>query len=463
METRRGPIEVGPIRLRFDDGAEVFRDDQRAASLSRLEASIEAFTVVRDRDRRRAALPAQAEEEMESPAPAGAVNRLAWVAQLAGTLDLEAETAGVGWLDAYLSRADWLELEGSGHLVVRLEVERGELRPGTRLVFEGEDIGVRYLDYRARGRAELVGDLEDGRPQLDARFRGFELERELQEAPYVRGDELSVRISARDASLVRLPELDVTVDLPWSEVPDLRAYNVYLPVDELAITGGRGRVRARFELETAESAGRGWVELESDRFELRSGELGLAGRLHVVAQLGEGEIASRSFGLSGSTLELSGITVRRQGEIVNENWHGELGFERGRLRLGPPFVGDAEVSLELADASPLLAYFAERRPKLSRLGRVLRVRDITGSARIVLDRGTLLFDRFELHGDRLDLEGRLCLSAGTDRGALYAKSLGIGMAAEFVDRDRRWTVIRPRHWYEKRRQQVRCLEPTPSL
>ena len=377
---------------------------------------------------------------------------------LSGTLDFDASTSSLAFLNAYFAKADWLDLSsGHGQLRAALELERGVLASQSRVHFKSEDLEVRYLDYVSSGTAELVGLVQGDTPTLAAQFQEFSVRQADAEQPYILGRELVVRTSASHADLGHPPEVDVTVDLPTSRVPDLTAYNVYLPEKAgIAVTGGEGMVSAHLELST-NAPGSARISVASRNLSVQAGELELAGALSVTTELRDADPMKRSFSLANSTLLVSDATIHREDELLEEAWRAEIVLSEGQVELRQPLAGNTKMAFDMTDSRPVLSFFAERKPKLQMVANVLNIKDIGGTGTLAFVPGSLFLDELQIGGKNLRMEGRLCLGEAR-QGALWARSHGIGASAYFEGTDKRWTVLRPRRWYETKRSGVACGE-----
>ncbi len=91
---------------------------------------------------------------------------------------------------------------------------------------------------------------------------------------------------------------------------------------------------------------------------VQSGRAGHGGDIDVNATLRRGDFNQRHFDLSGTTVVLRNVQVA--GTQGSTAWKGARDFRRGRIDAQSPFQVDATTDLDLSDARPLLALFAER-------------------------------------------------------------------------------------------------------
>ena len=167
-----------------------------------------------------------------------------------------------------------LDLKGQGRLRGRLVFSHGELLPGTDLIVEAHELAMTLARhaFNGDGTIELKVDPDDA-DQADLVVRFDEVQASLLaehpgaateagETPALtlfsgHGLEALLHIETRGGK----PDLNLTLNLPAMEVPDLRVYNRLLP-DEwgMRLLGGSGRVNGqvvvapetmRFELDLA--------------------------------------------------------------------------------------------------------------------------------------------------------------------------------------------------------------------
>jgi translocation and assembly module TamB len=314
----------------------------------------------------------------------------------------------------------------------------------------------------ATGSASLKGEVraaKGGAPAADlgVTFGRFEVKpgQGGNPAPYLRGRGLRLTVSSRDLDLTTpVSDLRARVDLKSGEVPDLTAYNAFLPAGAgVSILSGAGTVRLGLSLDAAKQTGEGEAVLPSDAAGLRFQDLTVNGRLGLHGRLASVDLESRRFGLAGSTLTLDGVTYASSGEEGGKEeppWWAHLEVTDGSMVWKRPPVLDGTVRIKMKSADPILALFAQKRRYVGWFQDLVSIEDITAGGKLRLDGDVLEVAPLQVLGNRFDLRSRLRFSRAGAQGDLYVRyrRLSLGIALDKGKRD--FKLRRPLEWYESR-------------
>jgi hypothetical protein len=372
-----------------------------------------------------------------------------------GRLDGQIEEAD--FLNAHVSAAPWLTLEGGeGAFAGRLALAAGRFAHGSALEVSSTALAASLLDYEARGGGRLRWAVEtvgrEERARLGAELAGYSLRHRGEEEPQLRGASLRLEGSSPDLDFDgRLASLEVTVEAPDAEVPDLRYYNRYLPeAAGVRIAAGTGRANARFRGAWPAGAGEAEFDLEAQGLEARVGDLGLRGRAQVAARLRSENLEERVFDLAGTTLDLEEVALEDTEEKPSApDWWGRLALRRGTLRPREAVYLEAEAQARLRDSRPLLAIFAARRPLPAWARPVLTVENVGATGELRLGKDLFELDRFAVVGEGLTLQARLRMAGGGRRGALLAEWGPLALGIELRGSERELRLVGARKWFEE--------------
>lgn len=450
-----GPYSLsGATRL----AGSLTRDADGVLSLAELEAVVEKGRMLDGDEMVASALALELIGDLDPWNPAEAPG-VAGLRSLTCGLTVRGDVTGFGFLDRFLGKAPWLAVGGEGRLDGELRLERGHLVPGSRVAVGPATIRAAFLGRIATGSARLAGGVEDGDDgrlaELDVDFEGFEVAAAgTPEAPYVHGVGFHLRLTSTDLDLADpVTDLRAQIDLPESEVPDLRAYNVYLPAQAgVEIVGGSGRVEAHFGLSAADQSGAGEVRLTTRGLAARYETLRVTGDLTLSARLAGRDLQRQRFSIAGSRLEVDGVHFHTTGDdeepAEQAPWWGRVELAEGNATWAEPLTLDATARLRAMDTRLLLALFAQRRQYLRWFGSLLEVEDLRGDGRVRLTPEVIELDPLELRGGRAEVRTRLRLARGDTRGLLYLRYGSLAAGLELAGEKRDIRLRKPLRWFE---------------
>lgn len=397
------------------------------------------------------------------PVILGKPQGLAFLRYVSGTAALRSQINSLGFLDAFFQKTSWLKLRGQGSLSADVRLDRGRLGPGSRINVNASPVQAMILDSLATGRGTVnasVAPGKDGAPRtaLAVRFDRFGLEdlRRKGRPDYLRGRGL--RISALAPGVLDLagpvPDFDATIDLPDAEVPDLAVYDALLPAGAgVALTGGSGRARMHMEVAGASRATRGSVTLTSNAARVQVQNLLLNGNLKLTAPLVSPDLQARRFDLKGASLDLDGIAYRdvnAEGPAEATPWWARARIESGSIVWGAPLSLRGQGRVDMKNAGPLLALFAQRSRVVRWFDDVLNVENVTAKGILRLGDGDLAIESLQATGGRLEVRSRMIFSKDRRRGDLYVRYGRLAVGIELNDGQRNLQWRRPLRWYESR-------------
>ncbi|MEM7051327.1 MAG: hypothetical protein AAF604_16775 [Acidobacteriota bacterium] len=376
---------------------------------------------------------------------------------LSGRVQVSGEAGSLGFLRYFMKAAPWLDVQGSGKLQADLLLARGRLAPGGQLAVEVPAIEADFLDYRARGRATVRGVVEEAyggaRADVFVKLDDFSLAAlATPDQPYIEGKGFHLTATSEALDLRRpFGDLEAVVDIPESDVPDLRVYNAYLPArSQVEILSGAGRLRGFFELSARDDSGLGRIDLTSDAMRVRFLDHTLGGGLYLKARLESEDLRRRRFDLDRSRLELRDVTLDDAAEGAGADWWVRLELLDGELSWNKPLTLESDARLAMKDTGFLLTLFADKKRFLHWFDRVLDIEDVTGEGRVELGDRSLEIDPMNFAAKHLDLRTRLRFDEGGKLGYLYVKLRGLSAGLELDDKERDFRLLRPKRWYESR-------------
>lgn len=388
---------------------------------------------------------------------------LAFLRYVSGTATLRSRISSLGFLDAFLQKTPWLKLQGQGSLSADVRLDHGRLEPGSRIAVNASPVRATIFDSLATGRGTVnasVAPGKNGKPStsLDIRFDRFGLEdpRRKGRPDYLRGRGL--RISAIAPGVLDLtgavPDFDATLDIPDAEVPDLAVYDALLPQEAgFAITGGKGRARMHLEVSTATRKTRGSATLTSEDARVQVQNVLLQGNLKLQAPLVSPDLNNRRFDLKGTRLDLAGISYRDVGAEKPAEptpWWARARIQSGWIVWGAPLSLRGQGEVDMKNAGPLLALFAQRNRLLGWFDDVLNVENVTARGTLRMGDGVLEIESLQATGGPLEVRSRMIFAKDRRRGDLYVRYGRLAAGVELRDGQRSLRLRRPLEWFESR-------------
>jgi len=397
-----------------------------------------------------------------SPIEAGKVHGLALLRALTGAIAVQGQVSSLGFLDRYLERVPGLEVEGQGRLDADVRLAAGALLPGSRFDMQGAKVRAIFLDSVADGEATVTGTVEGGaQPAAAVRvdFSAFTVApqpHELDPEPpstYMRGAGLLLGITSNDLDLATpVSDLHAAIDLPDGQIPDLTAYNTYLPPGTgISLLSGTGRLRLHFDIDATGQTGNGEVLLTSDAAQVRFQDLELAGNLMLRAQLASQSLKTRTFRIAGTRLDFDRVTYRETGAAPgaeSPGWWSHLRMTDGTMTWGRPLTLQGAATVEMKNSGFLLSVFARKKNFLHWFHRLLSIEGVHAEGLVRCGDGAIEIAPLRVTGGRFDLRSRLRFSKESKQGDLFLRWGKLAAGIELRDGKRTFKLRHPEAWFE---------------
>ena len=219
----------------------------------------------------------------------------------------------------------------------------------------------------------------------------------------------------------------------------------------LSLESGIGELEARLEKRERKSAS-GRLDLVADDVILKREEIPLQGDLEVHASLTEGNLATGTFDVSGSTIRLddiaqSGSSEKQQGKL--EPWYGHLEIEEGILTFGSPMTMNGHVRMAMEDTRPVLIVLRKFTNEMKWLNLTRNVKQLDGTMDLGFGAGYLTVDNLDLVGEGVEILGWVHIRDQIKDGRLYARH-GVRAVGFAFDRgEGRLVTKKPRRWFDE--------------
>lgn len=382
--------------------------------------------------------------------------------RVSGTVDLSWRFDSLDWLGPLLAKAQWLSLDGAGEIKANVKLTRGRIAAGSSLQIPDVALHADVQGQRFTGRARADGKVEtqDGElaPRVDISLQDFQVAPvTTPQAAFVRGKNLKLELRSTGRVIEFRDSLRARLLFDRADVPDLRAFNGFLPGHALRFLGGRGQLGGDIALDAVGKVGKGNLKIQARQAQLGVNDLEFSGDVDVNAQLSRADLKNEEFVLDGTTLNLRAVKVSDPERASSGDWWAQIRFDRGRLQWGAPLRVDGTASVRMRDIGLLLALFTRHKDYPKWVLRLLDAGEATVSARAQVKDAAIVLDDVNASNDRFDLQARLRLAQRRAQGDLYLRWAKLGLGLELREGERKFHLLRAREWYE---QQPRLL-PAP--
>ncbi|MBZ5486261.1 hypothetical protein HW452_01805 [Halomonas aquamarina] len=373
-----------------------------------------------------------------------------------GQFRLEGSVQRLGFLNAFLPDAHGLALSGNGQLFAQGAFRDKRLLAPTRLRIDANQLEVAFLDYLATGRGELTAQIDSTeQARLSLGIPQFSLQRQGDDRPHVEGRHFALTTQTAQLSEVLkspAPEHFVTrIALPITDVPDFTRYNRYLPESAgITLLGGQASLASEWQLDGMNA--QGTLTLRAFGADMALLDQRLRGDLHLSLTLTDGDLETRRFTANDSFLRLENITRPEDGPSADAGWWVQLSMNQARLDWADPIHLESQLGLEMRDTGLLARLFLAHAREKEWLGRLLSVRDISGTADLTLNGDQASLRDLRLQGGPLTLLSDITLADKNASGALYARLGALGVAVELEQNQPNLHLLQPRRWFERWRE-----------
>ena len=349
-----------------------------------------------------------------------------------------------------------ISLQGAGNVAAHLVLKKGELRNGSDYSLESDAFRVRVMDLVATGSAHVSGDTikEKGKHVTRARVElgDFELVNPDDERVGVTGSGIELDAEWKGLSLARhVPASNAELVLPRAQILDVSIFNALVPSTALlAFQSGTGEVESKLRVD--DQVASGTLDLLADDIVLETRGTDLSGDFEVHANLAEGDLVSRQFDLSGTTLRLDDILDRDQRgdiEAKREAWFCDVGLISGDVTLGRPLSANGRVDVKMYDTRPVVALLKELGTGPKWLPMLPIIKEVGGEADVAVGAGQMAFSDLNFMGEGLQALGWIHILEKKADGRVFVKYKAVAAGISLDQGKAKVHVSKPKKWFEE--------------
>ncbi len=359
------------------------------------------------------------------------------------------------WITALFIDVPWLSLQGAGRVQGDVTLDHGVLAPGSRLEIPHIDARADVLGQRITGTASAKAALTeeaDGRKRsrVDVRMTEFSVAAlDALSRPYIRGDDLRLRTES-DPDLAKARQsLKARLDFTDARVPDLRAYNRFLPNDHMRFDDGAGTLSGTLALDASGNAASGRVRVAGRHAQVTAAGLALRADVDVDLRLKRADLERQRFEVDGSQVALRNVSFTQRSN-ARAGWWAQVDLPRARLDVDDGRLSVAgQVQTRMKDVGFLLDLFSQDHDYPKWMVKLVDAGTVQAKAKVRWRRDALVLDQIDASNDRFDLVGRFRLRDQRQaEGDLYARWGVLGTAVELRDGQHEFHVLGAKRWYE---------------
>ncbi|MEQ7754626.1 hypothetical protein ABQZ69_05330 [Xanthomonas sp. WHRI 8391] len=367
------------------------------------------------------------------------------------------QLASLSWIPALFPDVDWLTLEGDGLVDADLRIDRGQLGAGSRLQVPHVRAHVGVMGHAIDGQAsaDLRVDADaNGQllPALVLQMQQFSIAHsDAPTRPFVQGRDLRLdlqtRADARNLATLR----DATrahLVFANARVPDLRAYNRYLPQQQLRFDGGNGVLSGDLQIEPGGRIGKGGLRIGARAARLQFAGLALRGDVDADLRLQRGDLRAENFRLDASTIQLRNIGFTGPDGQRRDGWWARIVLEDTHMQWRKPIGVDGRVRIQVRDLAFLMSLYARDRSIPNWMLRLVDAGQAQVTGRVHWQDETVIVDRLQARNERFQVDARLRLQGTQRSGSLLARwgmlSAAVGLRGDTPE----WHLLRAPQWYQ---------------
>ena len=379
------------------------------------------------------------------------------LATLSGEARLGLDVGDLRALDPLLDLLPWLRLGGTGHAELQVGFDGAQLRPGSRVQVTVPSLRLRVLGNEVTGAGRLdaaVWPDATGAPErrVVVGIDDFAITTDATGARIVEGTGLRIEVVSPDAPLTEPPtQVEVRLTLPRSHIPDIAAFNAFLPSEvDLSLRGGSSTVHGELWASSEDAAAHGDLWLQGEDVDLHFDRYDLVADLAVHAHLTGAQLTRGHYELTGSTVELTegGVGTHQAGaRRPSRRWSATLAVLRGEINVGArPFL-DTTLRVRASDSAPFVLVIAHRRTLPRWVRDRLTVSGVSGEARVQVGDGWITVQPCRVRGGDHRVDLRYRKRGASASGAVLFRSGRLSVGVALLPGGPQLQLFNARRWF----------------
>ncbi len=375
--------------------------------------------------------------------------------RISGRVAGQWQFSSLKWVTSLFVNVPWLTLEGAGRVEGDLTLDHGVLAPGSRVDVPRVQAQADMLGQRVTGAASAHAQIKAGgrggtRSIVDVAMTEFSVAAlDDLKRPYIQGNDLKLHTES-DPDLAKARQsLQGQASFQNARVPDLRAYNRFLPNDHLRFDGGSGTLTGTLALDAAGNAGNGRVRIAGRGAAVHVAGIAMRSDVDMDLKLQRADLVKQSFRVDGSQVALKNVSFAHAGNS-RSGWWAQVDLPQAQLDMaGKRLAVDGDIAARMKDVGFLLDLFSQDRDYPKWMVKLVDAGNVQAKAQVRWQRRDLVLDRIDASNDRFDLLGRFRLKdRAKPQGDLYARWGVLGTAVELRGGQHQFHVVGAKRWYD---------------
>jgi len=369
------------------------------------------------------------------------------------------------WVGRLFANADMLTLDGAGSVDIDARIQDGKVAAGSRVAIPDVAASIVVMGNRFQGAARAEGRIDaaaNGRvaPKRDLVMEKFVVSAEKAGAsPYIEGQDLRLDVETlrgvttgqigSGVSLAQAKEsFKAHLTFNDARVPDLRAYNQFLPSTHMRFDGGSGRIGGDLTLDAQGDIGQGWLQVNARAAKLHMADVALSGDVDIHTKLHQVNLTSHAFNIDGSTIELRNISYSEPGGETRAGWWTKITLANARMDWDKPIAVDGRIDIAMKDVGFLLSLFSRKADYPKWINKLVDAGQAQVNGKVQWHRDTLVLDQVQANNDRFELAARLRMNKASRGGSLYARWGILSVGVDGKDGERDFKLVNAKKWYD---------------
>ena len=349
-----------------------------------------------------------------------------------------------------------ISVRGSGAIDAALKFKKGVFRAGSEYSLKSDVFHMMIMGLDVSGSATVTGGTvkQGGEHLTNAQidFGDFQFVDPEDGSVDISGTGLELDAAWKGLSVGGYaPASSVDLIVPSAEINDVSAFNGLIPEQTaVRLESGTGRLEAKLQI--TERVAAGTLDLVAEEIVMESRDTPLSGDLEVHAKLTDGDLASKHFDFSGTTLRLDKIVGQGLSEKKQEKldaWFCAAELERGEITFGKPMAVGGRVKIEMHDTRPVMALLKELGAGSKWLSLAPNIKDVEGTMDVDIEENYLAFDDLDMTGEGFEGLGWMHVDDRKTDGRIFVRFKAV-MAGVSLDQSKaKIHLSKPRKWFEE--------------
>jgi hypothetical protein len=254
---------------------------------------------------------------------------------LVADADINIDVNSLAFINLFTRNFKEMSVDGNGHVAGHINVELGQVLPGTDIAIDANKLLISILGHLIEGEGAASISSHPGSDKLlnlGVKYQGLEVIHIGDQSPLLTGDQLELEITGSSSLFPDPSELDERRKLSFIveslSAPDLALFERYLPEKwPFDLYGGEGTLHGVASVSS--NAIDIDISLSSAEAELGVKEYRFRTNLDAALKLVNASVSSSGTSIAGSYIKLSDAGLSQDSQQQVEPWNASLAIKSG--------------------------------------------------------------------------------------------------------------------------------------